>query len=94
MKPLDRDARTWRLVFDEGSLSLYSLYLRAGATALCREDVALSGGEIHTARLGFKRDGRVSLTMSASAEGRSALGERRIRHRMSGTGIVAPLPPR
>jgi hypothetical protein len=92
MTPLDRGARTWRLVFDDASLSLYSLYLRAGANALCGEEVALSGGEIQTALLRFKRDGRASLTLRATAEGRSASGARRIRHRMSGTGIVAPFP--
>ena len=92
LKPLDRAARAWRLVFDDASLSLYALYLRAGANAFCREEVALSGGEIQTALLRFKRDGRASLTLRATAEGRSASGARRIRHRMSGTGIVAPLP--
>jgi hypothetical protein len=92
MKRLERGARAWRLVFDETSLTLYSHYLRSGANALCGDEVALSGGEIQTALLRFQRDGRASLTLRATAQGRSAVGARRIRHRMTGAGILAPPP--
>ncbi len=93
VRPAEGRSRSWRLRFDDASLSLYALYLRAGANALCDTDASLSGGEIQTALLRLGRNGRVSLTLRASAEGSSASGAWRGRHRLVGTGMLRPPEP-
>ena len=92
MRPLDRDPRAFRLLFDDASLSLYALYLQAGANALCDTEVHISGGEIRTALLRITRGGTVSLKLSTTAETSSAIGLVPGRHRLSGTGSVMPFP--
>ena len=91
LSPADPKGRTWHLHFDERSLTFYRLYLEAGGRALCRTDVAITGGGVESFVLRFTKGGsQAVLKLRTSATGPSGFGGARGRHRLDGRGQFVP----